>query len=191
MLKTSSANGFPARFMPMFVEKASHLQSAVLLLLRWTWGFQLLESGYGHLTHVGATLANFQKWGVPMPQANVYISGATELVGGSLLMLGLCTRLISIPLVFNFIVAIVAASRHEIAKAFDSSQSGGLLTGWDTIIDDTAFPMLVLALIMIAFGPGKASIDYLLSRTVCRAEKWKGPPTNAGIEQRDSRSVVD
>lgn len=140
---------------------ASNLQSAVLLILRLTWGWQLAESGYGHLTHVQKTVEAFEGWGVPFPHLNVYVSGTTELVGGSLLLLGLATRAISIPLVFNFIVAIVAASRSEIATAFHEK---GMLAGWDTIINDSAFPMLVLALVMLAFGPGKASLDQLIGR---------------------------
>ena len=91
------------------------IQSAVLLLLRLSWGFQVAESGFGHLTHVQKTVDFFVQLGIPMPLLNVYISGYTELVGGALLMLGLGTRLISVPMIFNFIVAIVSGKpcRHR------------------------------------------------------------------------------
>jgi putative oxidoreductase len=121
----------------------------------------LAESGYGHLTQIQKTVESFQGWGVPLPHLSVYVSGCTELAGGTLLLLGLGTRLISLPLVFNFIVAIVAASRSDIAKAFADQ---GLLSGWDAIVNDTAFPMLMLALTMLAFGPGKVSLDTVLKR---------------------------
>jgi putative oxidoreductase len=137
-----------------------HLQSAVLLALRLTWGWQLAESGYAHLTHIQQTVDAFKSWGVPFPQLNVYISGSTELFGGTLLILGLAARLISIPLVFNFIVAYATASKDT----FRELLHGMLQKGYDDFINDAAFPMLMLALIMIAFGPGKASIDYLLRR---------------------------
>jgi putative oxidoreductase len=144
-----------------FACSATYLQSAILLILRLSWGWQLAESGYGHLTHIAKTIEAFQGWGVPFPHLSVYVSGCTELIGGSLLVLGLATRLISLPLIFNFIVAIVAASRSDIAKAFSDH---GFLSGWDAIINDTAFPMLMLAMVMLAFGPGKASLDYLIRR---------------------------
>ncbi|HEY2589586.1 MAG TPA: DoxX family protein [Tepidisphaeraceae bacterium] len=171
MATAIKSGSVPARAYGTLVCGASYLQSPVLLLLRFTWGWQLVESGYGHLTHVQKTVDAFEGWGVPLPHLSVYVSGATELVGGSLLMLGLATRLISVPLVFNFIVAIVAASRSDIAGAFHKQ---GVLAGWDQIVNDTAFPMLMLALVMLAFGPGKVSIDYLLGRIV-----WRTIPPHA------------
>jgi putative oxidoreductase len=141
---------------------AGNLQSAVLLALRLTWGWQLAESGWGHLHHIQDTIDAFTGWGVPFPAVNVYISGSMELLGGTLLLLGLATRLISIPLVFNFIVAYAAASRDTFKEFF----AGQHQKGYDDFINDAAFPLLMLALIMLAFGPGKASVDYLLKRTV-------------------------
>jgi len=140
---------------------ASHLQSAVLLGLRLTWGWQLVDSGYGHLTHVQKTVEAFKGWGVPLPELNVYISGGTELVGGALLMLGLATRLISIPLVFNFLVAYATASRDTLKQLLFGPDR---LDGYDKFINDSAFTMLVLALVMLAFGPGRVSLDHLLRR---------------------------
>lgn len=161
MENIDATTNLPSRAYQRLVCTSSYLQSAVLLVLRLSWGWQLAESGWGHLTHVQKTVEAFQGWGVPFPHLNVYISGTTELIGGSLLLIGLGTRAISIPLVFNFIVAIVAASRSDIAASFHQN---GLLAGWDSIVNDTAFPMLMLALLMLAFGPGKASLDYLIQR---------------------------
>lgn len=157
---------------------ASYLQSPVLLLLRFTWGWQMAQSGWGHLTHVQKTVEAFEGWGVPLPHLSVYVSGLTELIGGTLLMLGLATRLISLPLVFNFIVAIVAASRSDIAGAFHKQ---GVLAGWDQIVNDTAFPMLILSLVMLAFGPGTVSIDCILGRTIGRTTRAEPNPKAGGF----------
>jgi putative oxidoreductase len=150
----------------------SHLQSAVLLALRLTWGWQLFESGHGHLTHIQNTIDAFKGWGVPFPTFNVYLSGSMELIGGLLLIFGLATRLISIPLVFNFLVAYLSASRDTFKEIF----SGQLQKGYDDFINDAAFPMLMLALLMLAFGPGKASIDYLLKQTIFARRNPAGFP---------------
>ncbi len=40
-----------------------------------------------------------------MPQLNVYLAGGTECIGGILLLLGLGSRFISIPLIFTMIIA--------------------------------------------------------------------------------------
>lgn len=156
----------PLRAHRYYVHATGFLQSAVLLFMRLSMGYIILLSGYRHLQIVPQMVKNFEGWGVPFPELNVYISSFTEVIGGSLLILGLGARLIALPLVFNFIVAVIAASRGDIAKAF---QENGLLNfkdsgAWETIANDTAFQYLVLALVMLAFGPGKASVDYLLSR---------------------------
>jgi putative oxidoreductase len=143
----------------LLIGSGSHLQSFVLLALRLTWGWQLLESGYGHLTHIEKTVEAFKSWGVPLPMLNVYISGTTELIGGALLVLGLATRLIALPLVFNFIVAFLTASRATLVQIVTGPQRGD---GYDAFINDSAFPMLILALVMLAFGPGLFSVDRIL-----------------------------
>jgi putative oxidoreductase len=150
----------PTRIYELLICIGSNLQSAVLLALRITWGWQIAESGYGHLTHVQQTIDAFKGWGVPFPEINVYISGCTEVIGGTLLILGLATRLISVPLIFNFIVAYASASRDTFKEFF----GGQLQKGYDDFINDSAFSVLMLALIMLAFGPGKASLDYLIGR---------------------------
>lgn len=168
-----------------FTGGAEYLQSAVLLMLRVTWGWQLLESGYGHLTHVQKTVEAFRGWGVPLPEVNVYISGSTELIGGSLLVIGLAARLISVPLIFNFLVAYLTASRGTLKQLFVGP---GRLDGYDAFINDSAFPMLILALIMLAFGPGRASVDHLLGRIIGARKHTDG--THALDEATAHRSFV-
>ena len=135
----------------------------VLLLLRLAWGWELAESGWNHLHDIDTMVARFTKWGVPFPHVNVYISGTFELVGGVLWMLGFATRLISIPMFFNFCVAYATASKGKIAALFPH-----FITNIDDVIDDAAFPFLITSLILLAFGPGLFSIDAILKHTIFR-----------------------
>ncbi|MGA3006787.1 MAG: DoxX family protein [Opitutaceae bacterium] len=135
------------------------LQSPILLFIRLAWGFQLYESGWGHLTHVDKTADFFRGLHIPFPVANVYLSGATELAGGILLMLGLFSRFISIPLLFNFCVAYLTASPGELKALLHFKNP-------DDFINDSAFPFLVTSLLILAFGPGKISLDFLLGKFV-------------------------
>jgi putative oxidoreductase len=135
----------------------SCLQSPVLLLIRLAWGFQLAESGWGHLTNVGKTADFFTSLHIPFPVVSVHICGTTELVGGILLMLGLFARVISIPLLFNFCVAYLTASHAAIKELLHFKNP-------DDFINDSAFPFLVTSLLILAFGPGKISLDYLLEK---------------------------
>lgn len=147
-----------------------HLRSFVLLFLRLCFGWELFISGRGHLQHVDAMIKNFTDWGVPLPQYNVYISAYTEMIGGLLILFGLFSRLVSVPLTFNFIVAYLTASRKTIKHLI---LGPGRLDAVDDFTNDAAFFFLVAALIVLAFGPGKASIDYLLSRTIFKREQMK------------------
>jgi putative oxidoreductase len=146
-----------------YVQKASHLQSFVLLFLRLTIAWQLAESGYGHLMNIEGTAQHFREWGVPLPVLSVHISGATELIGGILLILGLGARLIAVPLLFNFNVAYATASRGNLIQLFTGPMR---LDAYDAVINDTAFTMIVLSLTMLAFGAGKASVDHCLKRVI-------------------------
>ncbi len=106
----------------------------------------------------------------------MYISGTTELVGGILLMLGLFSRLISIPLLFNFCVAYLTASHVALKELVHFSP--------DDFVSDAAFPFLITSLIILAFGPGKISLDYLLEKTCC-----KKSGADSGSAQRQAPST--
>jgi putative oxidoreductase len=133
------------------------LRSPVLLLVRLAWGFQLYESGWGHLTHIEKTAHYFQSLHIPYPEVNVIVSGSTEFVGGILLMLGLFSRLISVPLLFNFCVAYLTASPDSVREILHFQKP-------DDFINDSAFPFLVTSLLILALGPGKISLDALIFR---------------------------
>jgi putative oxidoreductase len=140
---------------------ADGLRSPVLLFIRLTWGYQLAESGWGHLTHVAKTVQFFESLHIPFATANVYLSGATELVGGSLLILGLFARLVSIPVFFNFGVAYLTASLPDLIKSWHDKGAGDT---FDAFINDSAFPFLVMSLVILAFGPGRIALDALWAR---------------------------
>ena len=147
---------------------AENFQSLALLVLRIGIGFGLWFSAYGHLTHVDDMVKRFTEWGVPLPRLNVYVSGVTEATGGILLVLGLATRMISIPLFFNFVVAYATASRDEFSRLFGFSHGKGPWDAWADVVNDNAMPFLVASLVTFAFGAGKVSLDYLLAITVFR-----------------------
>ena len=72
------------------------------------------------------------------------------MIGGVLLMLGLGTRLASVPLIVTMLVAYLTAHRE---KAFKSLGD---------FTDQPPFPFLMAALVLLAFGAGRWSLDPLL-----------------------------
>jgi putative oxidoreductase len=121
------------------------------LLMRIYFGYFWAETGWGKIHNLDAFAQRFVGWGVPSPHISAALSGYTEWIGGILLMLGLFTRLVSIPLMFNMLVAIVKVKMKEV-------------TGIDDFVEmDEALYVFILFWLMMA-GPGRASLDYLIRR---------------------------
>src|SRR5271155_879993 len=150
----------------LLIRIGQYLKPAVLLIFRLAWGWELFESGRAHLANVPAMVERFQSWGVPFPHLNVYISAYTEMFGGLLLMVGLASRLISIPLFFNFCVAYLTASHDTVVNFFHQDPSN--------FIDDTAFPFLITSMLFLAAGPGIISADALIKHLTCGCHKTAG-----------------
>jgi uncharacterized membrane protein YphA (DoxX/SURF4 family) len=100
----------PSRRCDALMHRASHLDGVPLLLLRLILAPVMLQAGYNKFAHFDDTAAWFGNadWGLglPFPELMTALAGGTELVGGVLLLLGLGTRLIAIPLMFTMLVAI-------------------------------------------------------------------------------------
>lgn len=92
------------------VQKADGIPS---LLLRLYLAPVLMQAGWTKFQSFDDTAAWFGNpdWGLglPFPELLTFLAASTELVGGALLLLGLFTRLISIPLMFTMLVAAFTA----------------------------------------------------------------------------------
>ena len=126
------------------------VQSAVLLFVRVTMGWGFFLSGKGKLMNLERTTGFFESLHIPAPKFQAMLAGSTEMCGGMLLLIGLGTRLISIPLAFTMVVAYLTAHRDE---AFLSLSD---------FTDQAPFPFLMAALVTMAFGAGGISLDRVL-----------------------------
>jgi putative oxidoreductase len=158
---------FATRFYERLIRFGAYLAPFVLLIIRLAWGWELFESGRSHLADVAEMTQRFAGWGIPFPHANVYLSASTEMIGGVLIMFGFASRLISIPLFFNFCVAYLTASHDKVVNFFHQDPSN--------FIDDSAFPFLIMTLVILAFGPGAISVDGLLKHTFFRTNHPLAP----------------
>jgi putative oxidoreductase len=169
----------------LLIAGASSLKSPFLLLVRVYWGWQMFVAGSAHLSDVPAMVERFQEWGVPFPTFNVYLSGLTEIVCGLLLLVGFASRLITIPLIVNFCVAYLTASREVLLNVFSDP---------DAFVSDAAFLFLLASLIVFIFGPGVLSIDAIIKNLFGRsrdteAEKIVPAPALPSDVQSGLRSV--
>jgi len=92
-----------------FVGLLQYVEGLAPLALRLYLAPVLMQAGYNKLSHFSDTAAWFGNpdWGLglPMPEVMVGLAAGTEFFGGMLLILGLATRLISIPLMVTMLVA--------------------------------------------------------------------------------------
>jgi putative oxidoreductase len=94
-----------------------------------------------------------------MAPVSVAVSATTELVGGALLLVGLGARLVSIPLLINFFIAMI---QTDLAYPQSREKLKHLWDNQDIILKDTAFPFFAAAVLILIFGPGWLSIDGIV-----------------------------
>ena len=89
--------------------------------------------------------------GYPFPLMNAYLATATEIAGVVLLILGLATRIISIPLMIVMVVAIFTV---HISNGFAAGDNGF----------EIPLYYFIMLFTLVIYGSGKVSIDYLISK---------------------------
>lgn len=136
-----------------FDAAASHLQSPLLLAVRLYWGVSFAQTGWGKLMNLERTAGYFESLNIPLPKLNAIMAGATECGGGVLLALGLFSRPASVPLIFTMLVAYATADR-EALQALTSNP--------DQFVTAAPFLFLLASLVVLAFGPGRLSLDAML-----------------------------
>ena len=137
----------------LLIAVASWLQPLFLLVIRLYWGWQFHITGMGKLSNIPKVTGFFQSLGIPFPGVNAYIAGSTECFGGLLLLLGLGSCVITIPLIFTMIVAYITASPDVVKNIFHNP---------DAFVTADPFLFLLTAVIVFLFGPGPLSVDGVI-----------------------------
>ncbi len=132
---------------------ASKLQWLAPLLLRLSVGTMFFLTGQGKLMHLDKTAGFFANLGIPYPHLNAIMAASTECFGGLLIMLGLFTRLASIPLAFVMAVAIATAKRGDVHNLGDFAG-----------LSELAY--LLIFVWLATNGPGTVSLDHFLSKSL-------------------------
>ncbi|RNE48591.1 DoxX family protein [Corynebacterium alimapuense] len=129
------------------------VRDAALLLLRLVLGTVFIAHGWdkAFLTGLTETTGQFSAWGVPQPKLSAYLVMASELVGGALLVVGLLTTFVAATLALLMLAAVWFVHLSE---------------GFFVVDGGVEYPLvIIIALLMIVvFGPGRASLDGVLSR---------------------------
>jgi putative oxidoreductase len=138
-----------------FVRAANLGQSVLLLAVRLYWGWQFWQTGRGKLADIGKVVDFFTSLGIPAPSLNAHFIALLETIGGILLVLGLGSRLISLLLAGNMMVAFILADREALGSIFSDP---------DKFYAAAPYTFLFGSLLVFFFGPGWLSLDTLIAR---------------------------
>src|SRR5213082_226131 len=78
------------------------------MVVRMMAGAVFFWEGVLKFVYANQGVGRFAKLGMPFPAATASFVGALEIVGGALLLAGLATRLIAIPLMIEMVVAMLS-----------------------------------------------------------------------------------
>ena len=155
--------------MPTFMDRASRLRRLVHSVssgLRWlpptvarlTIGWVFVQSGWGKLHDLPKVIGFFTELGIPAPQFQAPLAATAEFVCGSLILIGLFTRVASLPLIGTMIVAILTARRSDIHELSD-------------LFGTIEYLYIVILLWLGAYGAGPISLDAVFARRLERGER--------------------
>lgn len=124
---------------------------AAVLLVRLMVGWVFLSEGIQKFLYPAALgVGRFEKIGIPAPAFFAPFVGVVEIVCGTLLIIGLLTRLATIPLIIDITVAILTTKIPMLAKS-------GF---WATMHEArTDYCMLLGLLFLLITGAGSLSLD--------------------------------
>jgi putative oxidoreductase len=128
-----------------------HFEGFVLLVARLTVGVLFFSTGWGKVHNLEKVAGYFHELGIPAAGFNAVLASFSELICGTLLVIGLLSRLATVPLIITMIVALLTAKHGDVHSLPD-------LFG---LVEWTYIPIL---LVIAVFGPGVASVDAFVVR---------------------------
>jgi len=155
MSKPSSILGFLESLYRFWSKAVSNLQSLFLLCIRLYWGWQFFLTGKGKLMNLDRTTNFFASIHIPQPHLNAIMAGSTECFGGLLLLLGLGSRIITVPLIITMVVAYLTTEQEALKVLYSDP---------DKFVSAAPFQFMLTAITVLIFGPGCFSLDALLAR---------------------------
>ena len=135
-----------------FVNLASHLDWLALLIARLGTAMIFAPGGWDKLHGIKGLGDWFGTLGIPFPYANAAFVSTLEFVGGICLILGLGTRFFSLLLIGVMAVALITVGPQSNPET---------LSDW---VFKSESILIMVFILFIVYGPGKASLDYLIRR---------------------------
>jgi len=137
------------QFYQEYSRLSEYTHSLGLMLARFAVAYGFYEPAMMKWSNIHSVAEWFGSMGIPFPALNAYLSASMETAGIILLVLGLFTRFISIPLMIIMVVAIMTV---HLSNGFSAANNGF----------EIPLYYLLFLLIFFAQGAGRFSLDHLL-----------------------------
>jgi putative oxidoreductase len=121
------------------------------LAVRISLGVVFINTGWGKLHSLDDVTSFFTELGIPLPGLNAAFVSSLEFGGGLLLLLGLLSRVISVPLMGTMVVAILTAKLKDVAELND-------------LLGLNEWLYLVMFMGIAIGGPGAVSLDHVIAK---------------------------
>jgi putative oxidoreductase len=136
------------QFYQEFSRLSEYTHSIALLLARFTVAYGFYEPSMMKWNDMGSVAEWFASMHFPVPLFSAYLAASAEAVGVILLVLGLFTRFVSVPLMIVMVVAIITV---HLGNGFSAGNNG------------FEIPLYYFLFLLIFFsqGAGRFSLDRL------------------------------
>lgn len=135
----------------MLLKVQNHLRELSLLFVRLVLSYGFYEPAKTKWQDIQSVADWFSSLNIPFPLLNAYLSASFEMLGVFLLLIGLFTRWITIPLMFIMIVAIFTVHWEN---GFAASDNGF----------EIPLYYFVMLLVLLSYGAGKWGVDFYLKK---------------------------
>ena len=175
-----------------FNQLFANIEDLPLLLIRILLFYAFIGPAMEKWGNMETTIEWFDKeLGLPAPALNAYMAASTELIGAYMVLFGLGSRFISIPLIITMLVAIAtvhgdngwnaigaSANNPEIADRIEAARSILKEHGnYDWLTAEGSFVILqngiefastyiIMLLVLVSRGSGRISADFILEKFV-------------------------
>lgn len=143
------------RYTHILTNMGQALETPFLLAVRLIWGWSFLTTGLSKLQNISSVAEYFGSLGIPFPTIQATMVGSIEMVAGTLLLVGFCSRFASLALICTMMGALYFAHYDAISHAYEDIEK---------LFIQTPFSFIFASLVIFVFGPGKASIDYMIEK---------------------------
>ena len=134
-----------------FVEGTGKLRDIPLLLFRLILAYGFYEPAMMKLKNLSGVAEWFGSMNYPLPMMSASISMVTEVAGVILLILGLGSRVIALPMMF---IMVIATFTVHISNGFAAGDNG---------FEIPLYYFLML-FALVVYGSGKYSVDSLIGK---------------------------